>query len=85
MDLSFIHGLVGFIVGLSAQYPVLVGVFSVLYIVGIAFKIAHVALTTYVLETPSKKDDEFAKNLEENKIFKGFKFVADLLIRLKIK
>lgn len=85
MELSFLEGLIAFISGLSVQYPVLVGIFAILYSVGIAFKLIHVAFKEYVVASPSKSDDVLAQKLEENKIFKGIKFVADLLIRLKVK
>jgi hypothetical protein len=85
MEVTVLEGVIGFISGLSAQYPVLVGIFAILYSVGIAFKLLLTALKTYVLESPSKSDDEMVGKLEENKIFKAVKFVMDLLIRLKVK
>lgn len=77
--------IVTFISELSSKYPLAVGILSILYCVGIGFKVLLTAFKAYVLESPSTADDVFAKNLEENKIFKGFKFVMDLLIRVKIK
>ena len=85
MEVTVLEGIIGFISGLSAQYPVLVGIFAILYSVGIAFKLLLTALKTYVMESPSKSDDEMVNKLEENKIFKAVKFVMDLLIRLKVK
>jgi hypothetical protein len=85
MDVTMIDGVVSFLKGMTAQYPVLVGIFAILYMVGLIFKVINVAAESYVLETPNKADDEFLKKLEENKIFKTVKFIMDLLIRFKLK
>lgn len=85
MDLTMIDGIVSFLKGMTAQYPVLVGIFAILYIVGLIFKVIHVAAESYVLETPNKQDDEYLKKLEDNKIFKTIKFVMDLFLRFKVK
>jgi len=85
MELGFLEGMIAFISGLSVQYPVLVGIFAILYSVSIGFKLLFSAFKEYVVASPSKSDNVLAQKIEENKIFKAMKFVADLLIRLKVK
>lgn len=85
MELGFLEGMIVFISGLSAQYPVLVGIFAILYSVSIGFKLLLTAFKEYVLASPSKSDDALVVKVEGNKIFKGIKFLMDLLIRLKVK
>lgn len=85
MELAFLDGLVNFVMGLSVQYPVLVGVFAILYSVGIALKLIFSALDAYVLESPSKSDDTKLAELKGNKVFKVVKFAIDLLVRFKVK
>lgn len=85
MELGFLEGLIAFVSGLSNQYPVLVGIFAILYSVGIGFKVLHSAIGAYVIDSPSKSDNIKLAELEGNKVFKAVKFIADLLIRLKVK
>jgi hypothetical protein len=85
MDASVIEGIINFIMGLSAQYPKLTSIFAILYTVGIVFKIGFSAVSQFVAQSPSKKDDDLLLKMEENKAFKAVKFIADLLIRFKIK
>lgn len=84
MDLSFIDGLIAFVAGMSKQYPVIVGVFAILYSIGLGFKLIFSAFKEYVIASPSKSDDALVAKAEANKIFKVVKFIMDLLIRLKI-
>lgn len=85
MDLSIFEGIIAFVTGLSAQYPILVGIFAILYSVGIAFKLLFTAFKEYVATSPSKSDDKLLSNIEGNKAFKSVVFVMDLLIRFKVK
>jgi len=84
MELELIlNAAVGFLTNLSVQFPVLVSVFAILYLVGLGFKLLREAFTKFVKESPSTKDDELLEKIEANKIFKAIAFVMDLLIRFK--
>lgn len=85
MDASVLEGIIVFIKGLSSQYPILVGIFAILYTIGIALKIFLTATKEFVVSSPSKKDDEVLAKVEGHKIYKIVLFVLDLLIRFKIK
>ncbi len=82
MDI-FLNGIVSYIVSLSAQYPKLVGVLAIAYVVGLVIKSIRVAVEGFVAESPSKDDDIKLAKIEQSPVAKGFFFLADLLIRFK--
>lgn len=76
-------GIVNYIGGLSATYPVLVGILAIAYMVGLGIKVIREAAKAFVTGTPDKSDDLKLEALEQNKVVKAIYFIADLLIRFK--
>jgi hypothetical protein len=79
------EAVIDFLVGVSSTYPVIAGVFAILYPVSIGFKVLFTALKAYVIESPSNSDNEMVERLEKNKVFIAVKYAMDLFLRIKVK
>lgn len=85
MEISVLFdGIVSFLMGLSAKYPVIVPVLSVMYTVGLVSKV-YASVKEFVLESPNKKDDEVLAKVEASSVFKAVKYTLDLFLRIKLK
>lgn len=85
MEESVLSGVVNFILSLTTQFPKLTAILAVAYLVGVAIKIVREAVEKFVIESPSKSDDLKLEEIKQNKAVKAVLFLADLLIRLKVK
>lgn len=63
--------------------PKLTSFFVIAYPVGLVAKIGREAIEKFVLESPSKSDDEKLDKIKLNPAYKAFSLVLDLLFRLK--
>ena len=66
------------------QYPTIGSILAFLALVGFAFKPLMTAVDTYVLNTPSTKDDEYVEGIKSAKWYKVIAFILDWAIRVKI-
>lgn len=63
--------------------PKLAGFCAIAYVVGLGAKIARESVEKFVLESPSKKDDEQLEKVKANPVYKYSSIVLDFLFRLK--
>lgn len=77
--------ILGYVIELAAKYPEAAALFSVLYLVGLFFKVAREAAEKFVSESPSKEDDAKWAQIKESKPYKAFSWFADVLLRVKTK
>jgi hypothetical protein len=75
--------IIGYLSSLTTQYPALVGILAIAYVIGLVLKTLRTAVKAFVLESPSKDDDIKLADFEQGKIGKVVYFLADLLIRFK--
>jgi hypothetical protein len=85
MEQSVIEGIINFILNVAGQNPKITAILAVAYLVGVAIKIVREAVEKFVLESPSKDDDLKLEEIKQNKVVKAVLFLADLLIRFKVK
>lgn len=85
MEQSVVEGIINFIIGLTGQYPKLTAILAIAYVVGLGIKIVREAIEKFIVESPSKEDDKKLEEIKNNKIVKVILFIADLLIRFKVK
>lgn len=80
-----LEGIINFVLDLAGQNPKITAILAVAYLIGVAIKIVREAAEKFVLESPSKSDDIKLEEIKQNKVVKAILFLADLLIRLKVK
>ena len=72
-----------FVSNFALSNPKLTGACAVAYLIGLGAKTIREAAEKFVLESPSKKDDEKLAQVQKNPIYKGVSIVLDFLFRLK--
>jgi hypothetical protein len=85
MEQSVLEGVINFILGLTVQFPKLTAILAVAYIVGVVIKVIREAAEKIVAETANKEDDLKLEEIKKGKVVKAILFLADVLIRLKVK
>jgi hypothetical protein len=63
--------------------PKLASFCVIAYTIGLMAKIGREAIEKFVVESPSKSDDEKLNKLKQNPAYKIFSMVLDFLFRLK--
>jgi len=81
----FITSIVSFVIEFGAKNPKVVPILAIAYLVGLVIKILRESVAKFVADSPSKTDDLKLAELEKSPIAKSVFFVADLLIRFKVK
>lgn len=80
MDIS---GILDFFAIFAQNNPKLAGILAVAYLVGLGAKTIREAVEKYVVESPSKKDDEKLEEIKKSKVFKTVEVILDFLLRFK--
>ncbi len=80
MELSAI---LDFLANFALNNPKLASFCSVAYLVGLGAKIARESYEKFVVESPSKKDDEKLEEIKKKPVVKYSLMVLDFLFRLK--
>lgn len=75
--------IIDFVSSFALGNPKLAGACAIAYIIGLGSKIAREAIEKFVLESPSKKDDEALEKAKKNPAYKVISAVLDLAFRLK--
>lgn len=68
---------------LSAMYPALTGIFTVLYCLSVAFKLLSEAAQKYVDQTIDVKDNEILVKVEKSLPYRILVGISDVFIRFK--
>lgn len=81
MDLAFI---LQFALDFISKYPIVGVIFMYMGMSRSIFKLLFTFLQGVVDATPSTKDNEMLKKLQESKFYKGLAFVLDYLASIKL-
>lgn len=72
-----------FVANFALNNPKLAGFCAVAYLVGLGAKTLREGVEKFVLESPSKKDDEKLDQVKKNPVYKSVSIALDFLFRLK--
>lgn len=78
-----LSGIAGYLEALSASNPKLMAILAIAYLVGFSMKLIITSVKAFIVESPSKEDDEKLAKFEQSQAAKILYFVLDLLIRFK--
>lgn len=73
-----------FFLELAQKHPALLSVLSFLYILSAINKPLFTLLHNYASATETKADDELVEKVEASKLYKGFVYVLDWVVRVKL-
>lgn len=77
--------IIGTVLNLASQYPVLATVVIIIGSLRVLFKPIFAAANYYVSQTPGTTDDEFLRRVEGSRITRTLAFFLDLFASIKIR